>query len=225
MSTTSIQIEDASLKAIEYLTLSISKSVQIEKTLLSLDFFIEKCIQCCLVYLKDADLKLVCQSAKCLLAIGNSNETAFILVAKVLIRFLLYQYSEQLANQINQKKIYLDLLIKFLANGQKYSKTNACVYIVESKNEIINLCFDIFQSSTLKHGLETQALNLVEVLIRYKNIIKSIDCERLVKQLWDKEIDKSENKIVIIRIVLIIINEFDSLFDHVFNSIDKRMDK
>jgi hypothetical protein len=142
-----------------------------------------------------------------------------------LIRFLLYQYSEQLANQINQKKIYLDLLIKFLANGQKYSKTNACVFIVESKNEIINLCFDIFQSSTLKHGLETQALNLVEVLIRYKNIIKSIDCERLVKQLWDKEIDKSENKIVIIRIVLIIINEFDSLFDHVFNSIDKRMDK
>ena len=222
MSTTSIQIEDASLKAIENLTLSISKSVQIEKTLLSLDFFIEKCIQCCLVYLKDADLKLVWPSAKCLLAISNSNETAFILVAKVLIRFLLDQYSEQ-SNQINQKKIYLDLLIKFLTNGQKYSKTNACVYIVDSKSEIVNLCFDIFKSSALKHGLEIQALNLVEVLVRYKNVIKSIDCDRLIKQLWDEEIDVSENKNEIVRIVLVIISEFDSLFDHVFDSIEKRV--
>ena len=83
MSTTSLLIEDASLKAIEHLTSNISKTVQIEKTLLSLDTFIEKCIQCCLVYLKDADLKLVWPSAKCLLAISNSNETAYILIAKV----------------------------------------------------------------------------------------------------------------------------------------------
>ena len=221
MSTTSAQIEDASLKSIEMLTLRISKGVQIEKTLLSIDYFIEKCIQCCLVYLKDADLKLVWPSAKCLLAISNSNEIAFILVAKVLIRFLLEQYAQQ-SNHINQKKIYLELLVKFLLNGQKYSKINECKYLIESKNEILNFCFDILNSSDLKKGLEAQALMLIGILVKHKNIINADDSYQLIKQLWDQDFDLSDNKTEAINIILEIISNHESLFEHVFNSVDRK---
>jgi hypothetical protein len=221
MSTTSQQIEEASLKAIEHLTQNISKGVQIENTLLSLDTFIDKCIQCCIVYLKDADLKLVWPSAKCLLAISSSTETAFILIARVLIKFLLEQYTD--SNQINQKKIYLDLLNKFLTNGQKFSQTNACGYIVDSRDEILKVSFEIFHSNSLKQHLEAQALSLVECLVRYRNILKTIDCGSLIAQLWDKEMMTSDSQEQIIRIVLIIINEYDSLFETVCNSFENKL--
>ena len=44
----------------------------------------------------------------------------------------------------------------------------------------------------------------------------------MIRELWDKEIDASENKTEIVRIVLIVVNEYESLFDYVFNNIDKK---
>jgi hypothetical protein len=70
--------------------------------------------------------------------------------ARVLIKFLLEQYSD--SNQINQKKIYLDLLNKFLTNGQKFSQT--CGYIIDSRDGILKVSFEIFHSNSLKQHLE-----------------------------------------------------------------------
>lgn len=224
MSTKSQQVEEASLKAIEYLTVAISKSVQIEGTILSIDYFVEKCLQCCLIYLKDADLKLVWPSAKCLQSIASATETSYHLIIKILVKFLLDQYQQ--VNQLNQQKIYLDVLNKFLQIGLKY--TNCSSYVIESLEQMLIIAFEIInQNHQSSAALFQHSLSFIETLLNYKLILtkhlSDANCELLVKQLWSYLLsnENTSHQVQIIRIILLIISQKASLFDYIFAYIEK----
>lgn len=97
MNATKTNLEEASLNSIEALASSLSRSVQIadlkRSSTVSIEWFAQKAIDSCLVYLDEPDLKLVWPNVKCLLSIASASSTANLLIFKNALPALIKHYN------------------------------------------------------------------------------------------------------------------------------------
>jgi DNA repair/transcription protein MET18/MMS19 len=226
MSTTSAAIEDACLKSIECLTVSVAKCMHKEGTLLSLDSFINKCIDCTLVYLKDADLKLIWPSAKCLQAISNATSTAHLIVLKTVVKFLLDKLNE--CKSLSQKRTYCEILWKFVSISHKYS-TKAPVHIDLNRQSLLDLCFGMVNGANDKTVWQSALCGFYN-LIYFDNLIDNTELVRIFDLLMYRfaefgsvtavgNVDQQHGIKLIVKIIMLILNKpngvsYDSIFNH-----------
>lgn len=174
MTTKSSQIEDAALKAVETLASAIGRGVQVPETLLSLDYFIDKCIKSCFIYLKDIDLKLIWPNAKCLQAIASASSTANLIVFKDVCKFFVEQYNGE-CKHVNQKKIILEILNKFFQIDLRFNQESPNKYLVELKNDLVKIAQEVLDlslnESVVSSHLLAQALLLLHNLFSYKKLV------------------------------------------------------
>jgi DNA repair/transcription protein MET18/MMS19 len=224
MSTTNAVIEDACLKSIECLTVSIAKCMQREGTLLSLDNFINKCIDCTLIYLKDADLKLIWPSAKCLQSISNATSTTHLIVLKTIVKFLLERLDE--CKSQSQKRTYCDILWKFVSISHKYS-ANAPVYIERHKDDLLSLCFGLFNTSNTNQQFVHQALFGLYTLVYFDDLVESADLIKIFDLIAFNLADlltNKENLELVVKIILLTINKpTEQCYTHILSYVDKSL--
>ena len=92
MNTTKSSIEEAALRAIESMALSLSRCIQIG--VVSIDWFAAKVLENCVSYLNEPDLKLVWPNVKCMQACASASSTANLLILKRVLPDLIEHYSK-----------------------------------------------------------------------------------------------------------------------------------
>lgn len=114
MNATKTNLEEAALNAIQSMAKSLSKSVQNanSKSNVSIEWFAQKALDSCLVYLNEPDLKLVWPNVKCLLSIASASSTANLLILKNTLPVLITHYNSTNFVILNYFKFSIKTWIK-----------------------------------------------------------------------------------------------------------------
>lgn len=228
MTTTSSAVEAASLRSIEMLTLSISRTVQNNESLLSLDTFIEKCVKSCLLYLTNVDLKLIWPNAKCLQAIAGASSTSNLIVFKEIVKFLLEQikYSNENEKEGNRGKTYADILWQFINIDLKFNKNSPSKYLLEVKEDLFEICQNAVQTSSKISINVNQALQGLHLLFSYDKMTFKLSDDEIFEFLFAKISSsnfESSDKDLIVKIIFQIVSkqENSKLVDKLINHINE----
>jgi DNA repair/transcription protein MET18/MMS19 len=91
MNAAKTNLEDAAQRAIAAMAYALSCCVQRDQV--SIDWFVKKSCDSCLVYLNEPDLKLVWPNVKCLQSVASASSTANLLVLNRVIPLMLEHYN------------------------------------------------------------------------------------------------------------------------------------